>query len=1460
MVHDAHEAGAVGCTVALHSSSCDLLSDSKNFLPLQTWSPFATFTSTSLKQHPFYMWLLFLLAIITAISTALYLYPSQIQSLFHDFWESKLTKMAPSKAHTPRTTRNSRGLRGTPTVASTPIARRSSRRATPATARVAESIAELPEPSTPTPVARSQNLQTPLPQPVLAESPNRVEPTTSAEPATLEPIQRDTSVEPATLEPIQEEPAPKTPAAATPIVAAHEQASTTHISSYTPTGPSTYTPPTQRKVSPLQHPRLALIKGTPRRSLKKIAPVTPIYRPQQFLTILVDRTPAPKPPPTPQSEGHETRRFAERRVQEDDDVEFAKGLYLAIRNDHRMRECWCAVPVIYNSKQEAEAGSGHLRFYIDNSQDRRSLHVLQKKDDFNWHCMCAQEYHPVCAELLNQNGKRPAQDSELELIAQDLGLEESDNIKKVVTSPDEPTTVEESPEKPNQWSMWTRARDLFGSVATMANPITNFIGKIIGAVRADAYDTIDVRRTNEEDGTLVVKRFKRQLSGAEKDEIDSLAWVKDPTEYIGRERLQRLAKDFVEQANAIQEGNIVTGMSIKDIVTQEKPVGQIGISVAIFKYQETMFGPVTAEWTEVERAERFTEAVRKYIRNLMSTIEMMKNIYEPENLDILRQEHPRPKLDLGLGNHEFRLQARKAGEFLLFFQSLVELIPMDAEMVQTIGQVIVDFDAAGKKEFVPSLVTENRTPHEDMPGFFPAEKPSLMEEVPIKDLTIQPLYEYRYPSPDPSESDSTPGEPGDYRLVAKPKGILKASKKWHVPSTPKYVPTPQKSRKLVFNSPITKFIPPSHIPSRVMTAREAELIMEAERKAELLGDDHSMKVLEATMKVNSRHNASQDQFRWSLRGPELENDDEEMGLSVYYKKYGKFLDDARKDLQLRSERKRKKQEQEERSIYRMTPLKREIRIPRPPQFTYAERKRRAGLAQASMPSPEPYTPISFSPLNRIPYSFFRGSPAEQKESDEFDEEGLPLAKPARTGSQEDVQVQPVTPGNAANTLPTPQTQPTHVDYANLYSFGALKRRLLGLTPSKPSEQIANRPVDVGKAKEDADHYQRLHAMVQQDQLVKEARRDKQISPSAALFPEEDEDEEGDAVVIKIKDGVPTAVSGIEADEALSKAQVKQEEADAEQRKIAKEEAAARKKREEEEEAKRRAADTPEARKKRRLQEAVQLTSPRRPLIRPLSDAWATKVDAIPHQGDKVLADTPAGQLGKKQLWDQLAIPTGNMVWLNDEVITSSLFYLEKEMNERLGGTPEQPRVACFDNYFWTMRVINRKPMTNAAWRGIKRTKKLTPENFYEFDFLLFPICSGAHWTLGVIRPQLRVVAHLNSMSEAPGNNIRELLDVVQLLSPPGTFDAEEWQDVTRHYSVPKQGNLQDCGVCTIANAECVLNGIAPAKAWRARDMGQPKRRWIAAMLMNGGYTGEFGMEGLTGGGSEEGPEGGSEGI
>lgn len=48
------------------------------------------------------------------------------------------------------------------------------------------------------------------------------------------------------------------------------------------------------------------------------------------------------------------------------------------------------------------------------------------------------------------------------------------------------------------------------------------------------------------------------------------------------------------------------------------------------------FGFVIVEWIEVERVERFMEVVKRYICNLLSIIEMMRNIYSLDNFEILK--------------------------------------------------------------------------------------------------------------------------------------------------------------------------------------------------------------------------------------------------------------------------------------------------------------------------------------------------------------------------------------------------------------------------------------------------------------------------------------------------------------------------------------------------------------------------------------------------------------------------------------------------------------------------------------------------------------------------------------------------------------------------------------------------------------------------------------------------------
>jgi Ulp1 family protease len=73
------------------------------------------------------------------------------------------------------------------------------------------------------------------------------------------------------------------------------------------------------------------------------------------------------------------------------------------------------------------------------------------------------------------------------------------------------------------------------------------------------------------------------------------------------------------------------------------------------------------------------------------------------------------------------------------------------------------------------------------------------------------------------------------------------------------------------------------------------------------------------------------------------------------------------------------------------------------------------------------------------------------------------------------------------------------------------------------------------------------------------------------------------------------------------------------------------------------------------------------------------------------------------------------------------------------------------------------------------------------------------------------------------------------------FKEDEWV-VVRH-EAPLQTNGYDCGVHTITNGMCIALGLNAIDTYASHEMPLQRLR-IAAMLINGGFTGDFDLAGL----------------
>ncbi|KAK4043619.1 hypothetical protein C8A01DRAFT_32351 [Parachaetomium inaequale] len=1223
----------------------------------------------------------------------------------------------PSQAPTPRTTRNSRGLRQSPGVSSADsclgdsarVSRRRRSSGTPTTTNFVLALETAAHPATPTPRARFAQ---PTPHPAAHTLALEAIPEEQSQPATPTPADRPAVARPPIFPPPVSLP-PVTPYAPTP-------------------------PP--RTSSPLEHPRIAAIRSTPTSARRPASPRTPV-RHTRYATRFIDITPVNPPAPTPKSPGSETLPFRQRRDQEGEE-KFARELWIAIRNDHYMKGCWCGPPNIYNSKEEAEVAAGHLRFYVVGSEKKKNLRVLQKKDDFQWHCFCGNnDYHAVYKNLLNANGKRPAEDAEIDLIAQNQEPSSDKNgqsVDRVVPAPIDPALDEEEQSQTPQVaraeapapapSMWAQACGIFNrAVATMGSPLVTLFGTLREQFRGDAYETLDTRRKDTGTGAIVVKRLKRQgpatpteqsPSDNEDDGFDNLVWADDPTKRIGSKNIQEITEAFEGQSKVLVEGKVIYGSSMADLRMHAHNDRVYETSVCVLKYQEHMYGPTLPAESDDEKTDKWRTALKEYYRRLEAGIRSLERIYNHDKFQDLKQEYPAPPRRLLLKNTIFRQEGMHLANLLGFLRSLDSEHKMPIALREAISQMIVDANAVHKGEMLPSYVEHD--PTENMPGRFPEDKVSAIEEVAADDYEIELLYDYKFPDPEPSDGEE-PIRVGDYRLVLKPKGILKPSKvRDDAPASPKYVATPDRDRKLSFINPVSNFVPPTHIPTKMVAPPEAERFVRAKLKAEVIRDEHSTRMFEALRTVSQKHDSTlldlgEDQ--WSLEV--LERDDHEMGLTYHAQKYDGFLNDIHDDLGKRAQ----KEEERAKSPIR-PPRRRMVQVPLPPlPSTPVLRRRAAYLREINTRSPAPPSSPGINPLRRPR-----------------------------------VEEQPPKPDDKKRAPPT------------LDDFFA----------------------------EDDDDLAISVLKLEQLQIDRQIR---------------DEFE-----------------SGVQRDIAEKRKREEEEALREEERRL--EESI----RQREEELRREEA----ARRQKEADEFAALTGlrpPTRPLITSLSDDWHARVtNAARANPSAELVKTLEGQpLTRRDFEEKLLPPTA---WLNDNVIIGSILHIADYINKAKGATDQEPKCAAFTSYFWP-RVLSHGP--SACGRLLRRAG-VRKANLLDIDTILIPICAQSHWTLAVIRPGKRTVAHIDSMRGGRGHEDvkAKLLELVRFILEDQFVEAD-WRAVD--YPAPRQTNGWDCGVFTITNAMCMAVGLNPKLAYTERELTLQRRR-LAAMLLNEGFKGEFSLDGF----------------
>jgi len=243
-----------------------------------------------------------------------------------------------------------------------------------------------------------------------------------------------------------------------------------------------------------------------------------------------------------------------------------------------------------------------------------------------------------------------------------------------------------------------------------------------------------------------------------------------------------------------------------------------------------------------------------------------------------------------------------------------------------------------------------------------------------------------------------------------------------------------------------------------------------------------------------------------------------------------------------------------------------------------------------------------------------------------------------------------------------------------------------------------------------------------------------------------------------------------------------------------------------------------------------LRRPRSALIPEASQQWVARATEAPFNGKFDPSVHPAAVKLEARDFAKLVPETA---WLNDDCVHATLCCLSAYVNEKAGVKPKQdaPKCVAMSSLNWTTFCGDNKKLYP---RLFQRQWNMTPQNFDEVDTVLIPVNSGNHWTLLVIRPSRKSLAYIDSYNGASQRHLNQAREWLRVFLG-SRYVAEQWH--TEHVPAPRQHNAWDCGMFVVTNAMCLALGLDPM-CYDETKMPTQRRR-IAAMLLNGGFFGEF---------------------
>lgn len=249
-----------------------------------------------------------------------------------------------------------------------------------------------------------------------------------------------------------------------------------------------------------------------------------------------------------------------------------------------------------------------------------------------------------------------------------------------------------------------------------------------------------------------------------------------------------------------------------------------------------------------------------------------------------------------------------------------------------------------------------------------------------------------------------------------------------------------------------------------------------------------------------------------------------------------------------------------------------------------------------------------------------------------------------------------------------------------------------------------------------------------------------------------------------------------------------------------------------------------------------LRTPLTPFIAPLSQEWRAKVEAATQR------ESPPVKTCAPEIIDFQSRDFGRMVpptiWLNDNAIQAATQFGADYINKTAGVTikKDTPKCVALNSFFWSQLVstgVHKKE------RMLKRVWGLTPHNFLDVESIIIPINEHSHWTFILIRPHRREVAYVDSFHQDNAFRITKIHEFIAAFLGQN-YKVEEWKNIS--FEVPLQTNGYDCGMFVITNSILLALGLDPS-GYKQKDMPLQRQR-IAAMILNGGFHGDFNLADL----------------